>query len=203
MRDEPAALPFGAAYSLIMPTRQDHDSLLRFLTGLDDEFPVIFKGTGHEGWLHGLMEAVSAQVAVAAEDGALLSWLDSWSNLILPLYYESPKAAGAAEHRVGAIFNALGEHAENFHSRPVGTLTLYERRLAGFVKSMLVEPQLLVLDSLFERLGRVEQLCIVNWIKLFRQRYPLRRVLYVGLAEVNEPRLLSGFTSIEFAETAP
>ncbi len=202
MQSVPAALRFGAAYSLILPTRQDHDSLIRYLTGLDAELPHLFKGSANEVWLTMLTNASAQKVAVAAEDGAMLSWLDSWSNLILPLYYESPKAALAAEQRVDSILSALGEGAERFRNRSVSSLTLYERRLAGFVKSMLMEPQLLVLDSLFERLGRLEQLRITKWINLYRQRFPLRLVLYVGLAQLNDPSFLSGFTSFEVVETS-
>ena len=52
---------------------------------------------------------------------------------------------------------------------------------------MLVEPELLVLDRLFEELGRDERQGIAACIDLFGSRYPLRRVLYLGLSEVNLP----------------
>jgi ABC-type uncharacterized transport system YnjBCD ATPase subunit len=198
-----ARIRLGASFSLIAPKRPDRDALIQYLSGLSDEIPPCWADTAVGSALHDLREASAAHVAVAAEDGALLQWLDSWNNIVLPLYYESPDAAAAAEQRAEAILLALGETSEIFRGRPVAALSLYEQRLAGFLKAMLVEPQLLVLDGLHERLGRAEQRQVTAWIELFSRRYPLRRMLYVGLAAIGEPQLLPGFAPLDALERAP
>ena len=81
---------------------------------------------------------------------------------------------------------------------PAG-LSLFEKRLIGFVKAMVLEPQLLVIDRLFEELGHEEQKGIASLIELYHRRYPLRRMLYVGLSETSS-RLLAGFEPIEREE---
>ena len=49
---------------------------------------------------------------------------------------------------------------------------------------MLLEPQLLVLDRLFEDLGFEERRAIAGWHRApSAARYPLRRMLYVGFTE--------------------
>lgn len=193
-------IPLGTSLSLVAGTRPDRDALLHFLTGLEDELPPCWAQSPIGATLCALREVSGAQVAVAAEDGGMLQWLDSWNNIVLPLYYDSPAVAAAAEQRAEAILLALGEDAEIFRSRPVATLSLYQQRLAGFVKAMLVEPQLLVLDALYERLGAAEQQQVTAWITLFRRRYPLRRMLYVGLTVLHDPELLPGFAPLDVAK---
>src|SRR4029077_882654 len=123
-----------------------------------------------------------------------------WGNIVLPLYYANLAAAASTERRAEAILRALGEVGDTFRGRPVAALSLYERRLVGFLKAMLVEPQLLVLDGLYERLGPAERRQVTAWIILFRRRYPLRRMVYVGLTAFSEPDLLPGFTPLDALE---
>lgn len=201
-RAERVAIPLGTSFSLVAAKRPDRDALLHYLTGLDDYLPSCWAESAIGATLRALREMSGARVAVAAEDGGMLQMLDGWKNIVLPLYYDSPAAAASAELRAELILQALGEGAAAFRGRPVAALSLYEQRLAGFVKAMLVEPQLLVLDGLHERLGSAEQRQVSAWIDLFRRRYPLRRVLYVGLTVLRDPDLLQGFAPLVVAEAS-
>lgn len=172
----------GAWLRMTVPTRPARDAVLAFLTGLDTDYDGPLAGR-----LASLKDSSKNDVAIAFEDGGLLQSLDAWGNTLLPVAYHAAEEAPAAERRARGILAALGRKPEEFVGRAAGSLTLYERRLAGFVRAMLVEPQLLVLDRLFEELGREERQGIAACIDLFGLRYPLRRMLYVGFSEVNLP----------------
>jgi ABC-type uncharacterized transport system YnjBCD ATPase subunit len=172
----------SARLRMTVPTRPARDAVLAFLTGLATDYNGPLAGT-----LASLKDSSKNNVAIAFEDGGLLQSLDAWGNTLLPVAYHAAGEARTAERRARGILAALGRKPEEFVGRSAGSLTLYERRLAGFVKAMLVEPELLVLDRLFEELGREECLGIAACIDLFGARYPLRRILYVGFAEVNLP----------------
>jgi hypothetical protein len=186
------------SFQVAAPTRPARDALLAYLTGLDDALGAV--------WAHAapkfsqLRAASSGQVAIAFEDGGLLRSLDAWQNTLLPVAFHAAQELDVAAWRARGILAAFGHRPEEFAGRWESSLSLYERRLLGFVKAMLLEPQLLVIDRLFEDLGFEEQRAIARWLQLFRSRYPLRRMLYVGLTEA-APGLLAGFVPLASMET--
>jgi ABC-type taurine transport system ATPase subunit len=177
--------------SLIAPTRPARDALFAFLAGLEPLRGYWQRG-GYPAALAGLAEASEGEVAIAFEDGGLLQSLDAWSNTLLPVAYHAAGEVDVAARRAAGILAAIGRQPEEFSGRSGNSLSLYERRALGFVRAMLVEPQLLVLDRLFEDLGYEEQQGITTLVELFGRRYPLRRMLYVGLTETT-PAQLAGF----------
>lgn len=172
----------GARLRLTVPTRPARDAILAFLTGVDTSYGGAFAGA-----LTLLRDASKNNVAIAFEDGGMLQSLDAWGNTLLPVAYHLSEETHAAERRAQGILAAVGRRPEEFKGRSGNSLTLYERRLAGFIRAMLVEPELLVLDRLFEELGGEERRGIAACIDLFGLRYPLRRMLYVGFADVDLP----------------
>ena len=172
----------SARLRLTVPTRPAREAVLAFLTGLEASYDGPFAGA-----LTQLRDSSKNKVAIAFEDGGLLQSLDAWSNTLLPVAYHQSGETHAAERRAQGILASVGRRPEDFKGRPGSSLTLYERRLAGFIRAKLVEPELLVLDRLFEELGSEERRGIAACIDLFGLRYPLRRMLYVGFADVNLP----------------
>jgi ABC-type lipoprotein export system ATPase subunit len=172
----------GTRQRLTVPTRPARDAVLAFLTGLESNYGGPFADALTE-----LRDSSGNNVAIAFEDGGLLQSLDTWQNTLLPVAYHAAHEVDVAVRRAHAIFAALGRKPGEFIGRPGNSLSLYERRLTGFVRAMLIEPELLVLDRLFEELGRDERQGIAACVDLFGVRYPLRRMLYVGFSDVNLP----------------
>lgn len=177
----------GERLCVIAPTRPARDALFAWLTGLEPELTGVWAAPRFSLPLSELRKASAGNVAIAFEDGGLLQSLDAWRNTLLPVAYHAAHEVAAALRRARGILAALGRKPEDFIGRSGGELSLYERRLAGFVRAMLVEPELLVLDRLFEDLGHEESRGIAACIELFGRRYPLRRMLYVGFTEVHPP----------------
>ena len=186
-------LGLGAKLSLFVPTRPRRDALVRFLSGVSQQ--------EDDPAIRALREAARGSVAVAFEDGGLLQWLDAWQNTVLPADFRASEPSRQARQRARGILAALGHGAEAIARQAPEELSLLEARLVGFVKAMLLEPQLLVLDGLFERLGPQECREVRRWIDYCAERYPLRRMLYVGLSEV-QPALLAGFEPLGAEATA-
>ncbi len=186
-------VPLGARYRVLVPTRPRRDALLRFFAGLT--------GQAEDPRLLVLREAVHGRVAIAFEDGGLLQWLDAWHNAVLPANYHAAESVRQARRRARGIFAALGQDPDAIAGKPIDELSLLQARLVGFVKAMLLEPGLLVLDCLFERLGFEEQRQVAGWIEYCRKRYPMRRMLYVGLTQASAA-LLDGFEELDAMEKA-
>jgi len=119
-------------------------------------------------------------------DGGLMSHLNVWKNLTLPLEYHARDVRHAAED-ASLLFALCGEDKTNLprlmESYP-DTLSLYEKRLVGFVRALLLEPEVLVLDDVFDGLSTVDKEKALQWEKVFRWRFPFRVLLYRGEEEM-------------------
>lgn len=115
-------------------------------------------------------------------DGGLMSHLSVWKNLILPLEYRARDVGHAAED-ASLLFMLCGEDRADLprlmDSYP-DALSPYERRLAGFVRALLLEPEVLVLDDVFDGLAAAEKEKALRWMQVFRLRFPFRVLLYRG-----------------------
>src|SRR5260221_1578028 len=96
-----------------------------------------------------------APLGVVAGDGGLIGNLKVWENLVLPVAYRGGAPLGELEARAAALFREFGilraRFAELCAALPE-RLTAFERRLAGFVRAMLAEPEIMVYDALFDGL---------------------------------------------------
>lgn len=122
------------------------------------------------------------QTVRVGRDGGLLGHLSVWQNLLLPLEYRARDMRHVAGD-AALLFALCGESEANLprllDSYP-DALPPYERRLAGFVRALLLEPEVLVLDGVFDGLAVAEKEKALRWVQVFRLRFPFRVLLYRG-----------------------
>lgn len=115
-------------------------------------------------------------------DGGLLSHLSVWQNLNLPLEYHARSTAHVTEDAM-LLLELCGEDRAGLPrllaSYP-DDLSTYEVRLAGFVRAMLLEPDVLVLDDVWDGLTDREKEKVAQWEEAFRLRFPFRVLLRKG-----------------------
>lgn len=101
--------------------------------------------------------ALFERIGVVPADGGMIGNLKAWENLLLPAWYHRGITAPDAERKVLALFRQLGLE-ERVLPRRMGQLpdrlTLYEKRAVALVRAMLMEPDILIYDSLFAGLDR-------------------------------------------------
>ncbi|OGS91952.1 MAG: hypothetical protein A2Z95_03500 [Gallionellales bacterium GWA2_60_18] len=120
-----------------------------------------------------------------------MSHLSVWKNLILPLECRARDISHAAAD-ASLLFVLCGEDRASLprlmDSYP-DTLSLYEKRLVGFVRAMLLEPEVLMLDGVFDGLSFAEKEKASHWMQVFRLRFPFRILLYRGSGDavLNDP----------------
>ncbi len=119
-------------------------------------------------------------------DGGLMSHLSVRENLTLPLEYHAQDTRHVAED-ASLLFALCGEGKANLSrllERYPDDLSDYEKRLAGFVRALLLEPEVLLLDDVFDGLSTAEKAKVLQWEKVFRLRFPFRVLLYRGQGEM-------------------
>lgn len=147
----------------------------------------------------GLLDNLGGQpgVVIVPHNGGLISNLRVWENIILPVQYHGIEVAGTLEDSVAQLLIQCGLEDEAAISglllKLPDQLSLYEKRLVGFVRAMLMGPELIIYDSLIEGLSRKELARAVRFDKIFRLYFPFRTSVLVSFEEYRDkedPRYL-------------
>lgn len=125
-------------------------------------------------------QPVFPQVVRVGRDGGLMSHLSVWENLCLPLEYHVRDIRHIAQD-ASLLFALCGEDKANLPrlmERYPDALSTYEKRLVGFVRALLLEPEVLVLDDIYDGLSDKEKEKASHWEKAFHLRFPFRVLLH-------------------------
>jgi D-methionine transport system ATP-binding protein len=104
--------------------------------------------------------------------GGLMSNLNAWENISLPVAYHAPQKLAGALADVHALLGELGGVDDNLLAKLPEHMTLYERRLAAYLRSLLEEPELLVVESLAAGLGPTKRRRAGRFAEIYRARCP-------------------------------
>jgi len=145
---------------------------------------------GLEALLDDLLEAPGAQVAHGV--GGMVSNINVLENIALPAIYFGLARGGDMETRVIEAFGACGiaaDAAEALCRKYPGELTPFEKRLAGFVRCLLLEPDLLVYHRFLEGLTGKEMEQAVALDAAYRARQPAGTSVYLMRSDLPAPPL--------------
>ncbi|BCK87734.1 hypothetical protein MIZ01_1526 [Sideroxyarcus emersonii] len=129
-------------------------------------------------------------VVIVPHNGGLISNLRVWENIVLPVQYHGIELAGKLEDNVARLLNQCGLPDEAAVTELLlklpDQLSLYEKRLVGFVRAMLMSPELIIYDSMLEGLSRKELARAVGFDKVFRLYFPFRTSALVSFEEYGD-----------------
>jgi len=112
------------------------------------------------------------RVGFVPADGGLMSSLNAWENISLPLAYHAPDKLAGALAEVHALLGDLGGVDDNLLAKLPEHMTLYERRLAAYLRSLLERPELLVVEDLSAGLGPTKRRRTARFAEVYRARCP-------------------------------
>jgi ABC-type transporter Mla maintaining outer membrane lipid asymmetry ATPase subunit MlaF len=91
--------------------------------------------------------ALRERIAFLPADGGLLSNLNAWENIVLPIGFHRPKGLQAVAATVNAHLRKLGADPHILLAKLPERMTLYEKKLTGYVRIALERPELLLIED--------------------------------------------------------
>jgi osmoprotectant transport system ATP-binding protein len=125
---------------------------------------------------------VRERVGVLTPAVGLISSLNAWENISLPAsYHGAPLArvAGTAKE----VLDAIGAEPQHFLSRLPDELDAFEKKLVEFIRLLVAEPALALIDALCAGLNRDECARAGRFEHEFRARVPSGTLVFVDLRE--------------------
>lgn len=91
--------------------------------------------------------ALCAQVGFLPAGGGLLSNLNGWENIALPIGYHAAGRAQGLASRVYALLEQFGANAQALLAKLPEDMTAFERTLTGYVRMRLGQPVLVLAED--------------------------------------------------------
>ena len=113
-----------------------------------------------------------ARVGFVPANGGLMSNLNAWENISLPLAYHAPDKLAGAIGEVQALVAELGGVNQDLLGKLPEDMTLYERRLAAYIRALLESPELLLAENLFAGLGPTKRRRAARFAEVYQARCP-------------------------------
>jgi ABC-type transporter Mla maintaining outer membrane lipid asymmetry ATPase subunit MlaF len=87
------------------------------------------------------------RIAFLPADGGLLSSLNAWENIVLPIGFHHPKRLRGVAAQVHELLEAFGADSRDLLAKLPERMSLYERKLTGYVRIVLEKPDLMLVEE--------------------------------------------------------
>jgi hypothetical protein len=101
--------------------------------------------------------ALRARVAFLPAGGGLLSNLNAWENIVLPLGFHHPKRLRGAAAQAHGLLTELRADPHLLLPKLPERMSPYEKKLTGYVRILMEKPELLLVEDLRSGLDSAEQ----------------------------------------------
>ena len=91
--------------------------------------------------------ALQDRIAFLPADGGLLSSLNAWENIVLPVGFHHPERMRGVAAQVHELLEALGADPDALLDKLPERMSLYERKLTGYVRIVLEKPDLMLVEE--------------------------------------------------------
>jgi len=118
---------------------------------------LVLLGTDVGELTHARRAALRSRVAFLPAAGGLLSQLNAWENMVLPLGFHHPKRLRGIAARVHDLLASLGGEQRLLLDKLPEKMSLYEKKLTGYVRILLEEPELVLIEDLTRGLSAAER----------------------------------------------
>ena len=114
--------------------------------------------------------ALLGRVGYVPANGGLLSSLNGWENITLPVSYHAPQRMAQLFDQVHEVLEDLGGVDDDLLRKLPEEMTLYEKRLAAYVRALLEKPALLLVETAAAGLGPTKRKRTARFAEAYHAR---------------------------------
>jgi len=178
----------GVACKLVTESDLDRDRLLRLLLGSApaERGTVALFGEVLGEVTEARALALFSRIGIVWSGGGLISNLKVWENLLLPVLYHRGGEPAAYEAQVEELLHRLGveDHLVPGYLQSLpGGLPEQVQRLLGCVRAALMNPEIMIYESVFEGLQRDVRTHLESFAVWFHGQRPGRTSVYLSADE--------------------
>ena len=167
------------------------DAPLRIATACGKTYRIVARSaSGCEAVVDDALRSTGVEVVPAF--GGLLNGLSVLENVLLPAIYHRRIPALDIAGRVYRVFASCGvgqAQADSLCARSVENLSALESRLVALVRSVLMQPALLLFERLFEGLTAQDMERAASFGAHYRSVVPDGTLIYCDLAGITCPNV--------------
>jgi ABC-type transporter Mla maintaining outer membrane lipid asymmetry ATPase subunit MlaF len=112
------------------------------------------------------------RIAFLPADGGLLSNLNAWENMVLPVGFHHPERLGEIAASVNDLLNELGADPHALLEKLPEGMTLYEKKLTGYVRMVLERPELMLVEETRSGLDSSERAATARFSAVYLKSCP-------------------------------
>jgi cell division transport system ATP-binding protein len=116
--------------------------------------------------------ALRDRIGFLASDGGLLSSLNAWENIVLPLGFHRPRRLPCAEAEIRDALAGLGADAKTLLAKLPEKMTPYEKNLTGYVRILLEKPDLVLAEEPKGEVDPAERAAAAKFADVYLERCP-------------------------------
>jgi ABC-type transporter Mla maintaining outer membrane lipid asymmetry ATPase subunit MlaF len=115
-------------------------------------------------------QALLARIGFVPADGGLISSLNGWENITLPVAYHAPHRIPELFEEVQELLEDLGGVDDSVLRKLPEEMTLYEKRLVAYVRALLEKPALLLVETAAAGLGPTKRRRTARFAEAYHAR---------------------------------
>jgi ABC-type transporter Mla maintaining outer membrane lipid asymmetry ATPase subunit MlaF len=114
--------------------------------------------------------ALLGKVGFVPANGGLISSLNGWENITLPVAYHAPQRIARLFDEVHELLEDLGGVDDDLLHKLPEEMTLYEKRLTAYVRALLEKPALLLVETAAAGLGPTKRRRTARFAETYHAR---------------------------------
>ena len=114
-----------------------------------------------------------ARIGFVPANGGLISSLNCWENISLPVAYHDAARLSTLLEEVQDLLEALGGVDNNdLLAKMPEAMSLYEKRLTGFIRELIERPDLMVIENLSGGLSATKRKRVARFTAIYHAYCP-------------------------------
>ena len=138
----------------------------------EPEGKLVLLGVDVEGLRPAGRLALQDRIGFLPADGGLISNLNAWENIVLPIGFHHPERMRAVAAQVNEVLRDLGADPHVLLDKLPEKMSLYEKKLTAYVRIMLERPDLIVAEEPQSGLDARERAAVERFPAIYLKSCP-------------------------------